>query len=164
MVAAAVVGLAIGLLAATGGVGTGVALAAVGGLLPLWTYALLASASSDWVMDSRAPDIGARWLGAVVLVLALVVIGVRPAARLVAWVVAVALAWIVVPTLTAGGYLGQAVSRGSRSNEVVREHVSASWQVWKGSAQLDARPLTTWIVAIVGAAVLSVAIDRRRAR
>jgi hypothetical protein len=159
-----VVGLAVGLAAVAGRPGLGIALAAVAGLVPMWAYALAVAVTSE-VMTSTHADAVTRWLGAAVLVVALVVIGVAPAVRVIWWVVALALAWIAAPTVTAAVYLGTSLTRGPRSADAVREYVSASWQVWRQAAEPQERPLAAWVVAIAVAVVVSVLLALRgRAR
>ncbi|MCL8250594.1 hypothetical protein AERO_04295 [Aeromicrobium fastidiosum] len=164
VVVVTVVGLAVGLGALLGRPGLGVALAAVAGLAPMWAYALAVAVTSE-VMTSTHAEPVTRWLGAAVLVVALVVIGVAPVVRLIWWVPALVLAWIAAPTATAALYLGTSVSRGPRSADAVREYVSASWQVWRQSAEPEERPLAPWVTAIVLALVVSALLAlRTRAR
>ncbi len=158
------VGLVIGLLALAGPPGRGIALAGVAGLVPMWAYTLATAVTSEVMSHADVVAPVTRWLGAALLVLALVVIGVAPVVRLLWWVPAIALAWIAAPSVTAADYLGTSLTRGPRSAEAVREYVSASWQVWRQAAEPGQRPLTPWIVAIALALVVSLLLGRRGSR
>ncbi len=155
------VGLVWGLLALAGPVGRGLALAGAAGAAPLWISSVLDSVGIDRQRVFVSGGEAARWIGAAILVAALVQIGVRPVVRLIGWPVAIVLAWVIGPTITAAGYMEQLLRPGTVLSEVLDEQVSASWQVWRMAASLDARPLTPWIAAIVTAAVLAVALGLR---
>ncbi len=80
------VGLALGLLSLTGRVGLGFSLAAVAGAAPLWLVSVfLGFHQSSGEAMQNVDEIG-RWVGAAVLAAALIVVGLRPPVRLVAWV------------------------------------------------------------------------------
>lgn len=148
------IGLGWGLLALAGRTGSGMALAGPAGTVPFWITSVLVAAGATSPDSYLFGNALGRWTGAVLLAAALVSIGIVPVARLVWWPVAVVLAWLVAPTLTAAGYAEQLLRPGLPS-EMVGETVSAAWQVWRMAAALDARPLTPWIVAVVVAAALS---------
>lgn len=155
------VGLVIGLLAVVGPPGRGIAIAGVAGLVPMWAYSLATAVTSEVMSHADVVAPVTRWLGAALLFVALVVIGVAPLVRLLWWVPAIVLAWIAAPSATAADYLGTSLSRGPRSAEAVREYVSASWQVWRQAVEPGQRSLTPWIVAIALALVVSLLLSRR---
>ena len=158
------VGVAWGLLSLAGDVGLGLSLAGVAGSLPIWAiYVLYAVGFDSWAPIVQL-DRAARWAGVAILAAGLVRIGVRPLGRLVWWPVAVVLAWSIMPTITAAGYLEQLLRPGSALSEILRDQVSVTWQVWRMAAALDARPLAPWIVAVAAAVVGAVVLDRQRSR
>ena len=161
VVAVTVVAMALGATSMAGRPWLGLALAAAAGAAPMWVVELVSSISRT-AASSGHLEAPARWSGTAVLVVALVSIGVRPPARLVWWAVALVLAWLVAPTVTASGYFAMSLSRGPRTAAFVQEYLSASGQVWRQAVQPADRPLVPWIVAIVGAGVLAWTIDRRR--
>ena len=128
---------------------------------PLWISNVLDAVGIDRQRDVVSGGEAARWIGAAILAAALVHIGARPVTRLVAWPVAVALAWFIGPTITAAGYMEQLLRPGTVLSEVLDEQVSLAWQVWRMAAGLDARPLTPWIAAWVVAAVVAGVLARR---
>ena len=161
VVAVTVLAMGLGTTSMAGRPWLGLALAAVAGAAPMWVVELVSSISRT-AASSGHLEAPARWSGAAVLVVALVSIGVRPPARLVWWAVALVLAWLVAPTVTASGYFAMSLSRGPRTAAFVQEYLSASGQVWRQAVQPADRPLVPWIVAIVGAGLLAWTIDRRR--
>lgn len=158
VVAMTLVGLVWGLLVLAGPVGQGIALAGVAGVAPAWVADLVDASGTD------GGDVY-RWIGVALLAAGLVRIGLRPLVRLVWWPVAVVLAWLVGPTVTASSYLEQALRPGTSWSEIIDFHLPAWWDVWKAAASLDARPLTPWIAAIVAAlivaALVSTLVERR---
>ena len=98
-----------------------------------------------------------RWVGAAILVSALVVVGLRPPVRAVAWVGIVVLAWFIAPTITAASYAEVLLRPGMGFAEAWGDHLSATMDVWQAAASTDMRPLTPWITAVVVAAPVTVA-------
>ena len=154
-------GLGLGLLSLTGRVGLGFALAAVAGAAPIWLLSLLNALGVADGENLQNVDEATRWIGAAVLVAALVAVGVRPPVRLVAWVGVVLLAWLIAPTITASAYAEVLIRPGMGLREAWGDNLSATLDVWRQSASLDMRPLTPWFVAIVVAAIVSLWIDAR---
>lgn len=161
VVAMTVVALVVGLLCLAGRAGLGIALAGVAGAAPLWLANVLQAAGAGGPGSYEGVDLVARWVGAAVLAVALVSIGVRPLVRLVGWPIAVILAWLVAPTVTAAGYMEQLLRPGMGFAERIGENVSASLQVWQMAAQPDARPLTPWIAAVIVAGLVAGALAWR---
>ena len=158
-----IVGLGWGLVALGGRVGLGLALAGVAGAVPWWLTAVLAAVGADRsVQDLYGSTDVSQWIGVTVLAAALVVIGVRPVARTLWWLLAVALAWVVGPTITASTYMEQLLRPGTKPSDVFGESFDLAWQVWRMAASVERRPLTPWIVAIAVAAVVSIGIGRVR--
>ena len=157
----ALVGLAIGLLSTIGRVGLGFALAAVAGVLPVWLMAVFNAMGVGYGSDLRDVQELCRWTGAAVLVVALIVAGLQPAVRAVAWLGIVLLAWFIAPTITAAGYMEVFLRPGMGLPDMWSDHLSASADVWRMSASLEARPLTPWIVAIAVAGAAAVWLARR---
>jgi hypothetical protein len=161
VVGVTLLGLALGVASLLGRPGLAMAVAALAGALPLWVASLV-DVVSDAALRHGTVLALSRWSGAVLLVVALVVAGMRPVVRLLWWPAAVLLAWIVQPSTTAAGYLGMSLSRGPRSPDAVREYASAAWQVWRQAIEPGARPLAPWVVAVVVAAALCWVLERRR--
>ncbi|KRC64069.1 hypothetical protein ASE12_04405 [Aeromicrobium sp. Root236] len=148
----ALVGLGLGLLALVGRIGVGLALAAVAGAVPSWLLSVhMAIGVNDLGSAQVVTDVS-RWGGAAVLAFALVVIGMQPALRLVAWPGAVLVAWFVGPTITAASYMEVFLRPGMGLPDLWGEPFSAAADVWRLSASPDLRPLASWITAIVVAA------------
>lgn len=161
VVLTALAGLGLGLLAMTGPVGLGLGLAAIAGAAPAWLVGvLLAVGVSDRGTATWVNDAG-RWTGAAVLVIALAMVGVRPAVRLVAWPGAVLLAWFVGPTLTAASYMEVYLRPGMGMADMWGDGLSAAADVWRMAASPDVRPLAPWITAIVVAAAGSLWLARQ---
>ena len=161
--ASTILGLIWGLLALSGRIGLGLALSGVAGAAPWWLTGVLAALGMDRsIQDLYGSADVAQWTGAVVLACALVIIGVQPLARVVWWLPAVVLAWVVGPTITASAYMEQLLRPGTSLSEVFGESFDLAWQVWKRAASLELRPLTPWIVAIVVAALVSIVIGWAR--
>lgn len=155
------VGLGIGVLGTTGRVGLGFALAAVAGATPVWLMAVLNAMGVGHGSDLRDAQELCRWSGAGVLAAALIVAGVQPAVRAAAWLGIVLLAWFIAPTITAAGYMEVFLRPGMGLPDMWSDHLSASADVWRMSASLEARPLTPWIVAIVLAGGVALWLARR---
>lgn len=159
-----VVATGVGLLALTGRIGLGLALAGVAGAAPVWLVAVLEQAGLQGPGTYERVGDESRWSGAAVLAAALIVIGVRPAVRIVWWPVALLLAWVVGPTVTAASYIEPLLRPGMGLPGMLGEHISASLDVWRMAASTEARPLTPWIAAIVVAAVVASIVGRRGPR
>jgi hypothetical protein len=159
VVVATLFGLVCGLLSLTGRVGQGLALAAVAGCVPVWAVYVGSQTLSSWDAFGSVDRL-ARWLGAAILVAALVRIGVRPVSSVIWWVVATVGAWVVPPTTVALSVLGQALRPGTPSSVVLDVHVPFAWRAWRAAAGFDSRPLVLWIVALVLAVVVSRARER----
>jgi hypothetical protein len=154
-----VVGTLVGLLGLRGSLGLGVALAGLAGAAGVWTVEVLRAVGPASPGSYRAiTDIG-HWTGAAVLALALVTLGARPTLRLIAWPVAVLLAWFVAPTVTASSYIQALLRPGYGLPDRVGDTISAAAQVWRSASSPGARSLAPWIAAIVVAAVIVVARD-----
>ncbi|MCL3818953.1 hypothetical protein [Aeromicrobium wangtongii] len=159
-----VVALAIGLLATAGRAGIGIAGAALAGAAPVWLPAVLSQVGLDGPGAFQHVTDGARWVGAAMLAASLATIGLRRVARLVWWPVAIVLAWIVSPTVTAAAYIEPMLRPGMGLPDMLGEHLSATLDVWRMAASPGVRPLTPWIVAIVAGVVVSLVLDRVRAK
>ena len=157
LVVAALVGWTIGAAAATGRPATGLALAVLAGALPYWVRSLAYAATSE-VRGGEA----SRWLGLALLACALTVIGLRPRSRLLWWPVAIVLAWLTGPMITAAGYLEQLLGpgRGLNARRLV-DAIRAAIDVFGEAASLDVRPVVPWVLAVGAGAVLAFALDRR---
>ncbi|TFV55410.1 hypothetical protein E4P41_17235 [Geodermatophilus sp. DF01-2] len=159
-VVAGCVGWALGSVWVFGPVGLGVGLAALATVVTGWLrglqLALLNATQADHllVLDWR----WSQWAGAVVLAAALVVIGVRPAARLAWWAVVLVGAWVVEPALTAAVNLeiflwGDVPVPGLPGT--LPEALAAAGQVFWQTAQPGYHHLVApWIAAVVVAALV----------
>lgn len=132
----------------------GIALAGLAGALPSWLTSLVFAIDPD--VRSEVVSSVITYAGAGLLATALVVIGVRPYLRLVAWPVAVALAWIVPPAFTAAGYLSVML----RPPAELSDALGPAWEVF-GRAVRPANTPTDWLVPFVVAIGLAVAISIR---
>lgn len=156
VVVVTLVGLVLGLLASTGRIGLGIALAALAGAVTVWVMPVLVALGLNQFEPHTTLTEVIRWAGAAVLCAALIVLPVRPRACVIWWPVAVLTAWIVSPTITAAGYLDQVIRPGAAELGELSEHLSAAFDVWKAAATIDQRPLVPWIVAVVVAVVVVV--------
>ncbi len=162
VVLTAIVGLGLGLLCVTGRVGLGVAVGAAAGGTPMWVMSVFNAFEVDTTrhgleMAQRVSE----WSGAVVLAVALVCVGLLPAARSVAWAGIVLLAWFIGPTLTAAGYLEVFIRPGMSRPDLWRDQLSAAADVWWMSASPELRRLAPWIAAIVIAGAVTLWLARR---
>lgn len=151
VVLATVAGSAFGVLSLAGRPGLGFTLAIVAGAGPPWLVDLFAT----WGVDAQSrlgvmPRL-TQWVGAALLALALIVLGARPAMRLLAWPFAVLCAWLIGPTVTAAVYLGSTLRPGAGLPDTLPDHLSAAMQVWRAAISPEMRPLTPWIVALIAA-------------
>lgn len=154
VVSVTAVGWLVGASAILGRPALGVALAVLAGAVPAWVWSVVA-AIQPGPMFNVSPVV--HWIGAAVLVVALVVIGVRPPTRIAAWPVALVLAWLVGPALTAAGYLEQLVRPAAIRPDGLPDAFAATWQVFTLAVQPANRPslVAQWIVAVVLAAAVS---------
>ncbi|MGY2063978.1 hypothetical protein [Blastococcus sp. SYSU DS0619] len=154
-------GWALGAPAALGAAGAAPGLAVLAGAAPWWTSeGVIALVGIDGMVSG--PGRLGPWLGAALLVTALVVVGARPVARLAWWPAVVLLAWFVAPALTAVSYLEQLLRPGSGLPATLPDALDAAWQVF-GLASLPAgRDLLPWLVAIAVAAAVVVVRPRLR--
>ncbi len=158
------VGLGIGLLGVTGRVGLGFALASVAGATPMWVISVLNAMGVGAGNQLDDAQRASQWIGAAVLVVALISVGVRPTPRIVVWPGAVLLAWFIGPTITAASYMDVFLRPGMGLPDMWGDHLSATMDVWRMAASLDARPLTPWIVGVVLAGAAAVWLARRPTR
>jgi hypothetical protein len=162
-VLAAVAGWALGSCWMLGRPGAGIGLGALSGVVPFWAGALAVA-----VINAVAPlgvTAGFGWLNwcaAAVLAVALVVVAVRPPARLAWWPVVLVVAWFVGPALTAAGYMEVYLRSGGGVPRVLPEALAATWQVFGQASLPENRYLLPWGVAVVGAAVIALLLARRR--
>ncbi|WP_346623251.1 hypothetical protein [Blastococcus montanus] len=168
-VVAGCVGWALGSAWVFGPVGLGVGLAALATAVTGWLnglqLALLNATQADHLLalDWR----WGQWAGAVLLAAALVVIGVRPAARLAWWAVVVVGAWFVEPAFTAAVnlefYLRGAMPGMPGFPETLPEALAAAGQtLWQAAQPGSSQPVAPWITAVVVAALLCAALPRLR--
>ena len=158
-----VVGWALGSAWVFGPVGLGVGLAALATAVTGWLsglqLALLNATQGEHLFLGVR---GSEWAGAVVLTAALVVIGVRPPARLVWWAVVLVGAWFVAPAFIAAVqfeivYLWQ--GGGVPVSEALAAAEQVFWEVARpGASQLVA----PWLAAVVVAALVCAALPRFR--
>ncbi|NEM07823.1 hypothetical protein [Geodermatophilus normandii] len=152
-----VVAWGAGSLVVAGAAGSGVALGLLAGVLPGWLSSLLpSSVSVPW------PATAFVWLQALLLGAALVVVGVRPAARLVLWPVVVLLAGLVGPALTAVSWLEPLLRPGTGLPRTLGDALAGAWQVFGLAASPTARGWGPWVAAVVGAVFVAVLLDGRR--
>lgn len=158
VLAVSVVGWAIGVTSVLGRPGTGrpglaVALAVVAGVGPAWFGALTRTGSSEALL----------WIGALLLVVALVAAGARPPARLAWWPLVLVVAWFVGPAVTASAYLEQLLRPGSGLDAArVVDALAAAVDVFQAAASPSNRQLVPWVVAVPVALVVAVALARRQ--
>jgi len=157
----ALLGWAFGACATLGRPGAGMALAVLAGAAPAW----LSSSLTQLTGSSPLGQLGAGgttivWLGGAVLGIALAVIGVRPPSRLIWWPVALLLAWMVGPVLTAVAYLEQLIRPGAGVPRFLIEAVQADVQVLGSAAALGARSLAPWVAAIAIGVALAFTVPR----
>ncbi len=123
--------------------------------------AVLAGAAAWWLLEILPRDFLTelvwKWAGPVVLVVALVVIGVRPPWRLALWPLAITGAWLVGPALLAANYVAPMLRSGANLPGSLPDVVDAGQQMFVKALTLefDWRPLAPAIVGIVAAAALA---------
>ncbi|MET0765176.1 MAG: hypothetical protein ABWY29_09945 [Blastococcus sp.] len=157
---AALVGWAMGSGALFGAPGQGIALGLLAGVVPAWLLGLVLSvgvaAYDGLTVLGRATDL----VGAAVLACALVVVGVRPPARLGSWPVILVVAWLAVPIQTAAVYLGPLLRPGAGLPGTLPDSLAAAWQVFGQALSPAHRWLVPWVLAVV----VAVAVSALRAR
>lgn len=145
VVASAVVGWLCGSLSALKGAGLGLAVAVAAGVVPVWMP----------VTTSREVGLVAT---ATLLTLALTLIGVRPATRLLWWPLALLLTWLASPVTAAVAYFQVFLRPGFRS-ELIPDALDAATQVFWMAGSPGRRELWPFLVAVILAAVLSVVLS-----
>jgi len=162
LIGAALAGWALGSCALFGRPGLGLALAVLAGALPGWLAGVVAALRPDGSPGSLS-DL-TSWASAALLAAALVCVGLRPPVRGVWWPVAVLLAWLVQPVVTAAVYLSALLRPGSGLPGSLPESLRAARQVFGQAGALDARPLAPWLVAIAVALAVAgwLALSGRR--
>jgi len=162
VVVTAIVGLGLGLLSLLGRVGLGLAIGALAGATPIWVMSVFnAFQLDDTAGRLQVAHRVSEWSGAVVLAVALLCVGLVPAVRSVAWVGVVLLAWLIGPTITAAGYMEVFLRPGTGLQELWGDQLSATADVWRMAASLDARSLAPWITPIIAAAAAAIGLALR---
>ncbi|UYM03838.1 hypothetical protein [Solicola gregarius] len=137
-----------------GRVPLGIALCGLAGALSPWlSYVVF---SIDPYSQSELVSKAIGYAGAALLAFGLVVIGVRPYVRLLAWPAAVVLAWIVAPALVAAGYLGVMLSPPA----TVSDSLGPAWDVFVLAAKPTNAP-ADWLVPFVVATGLALVVSVR---
>jgi hypothetical protein len=158
----AVTGWLLGSAAVFGRPGAGVALGALSAVVPGWLSSLafvFVDRNQEYLLGPGWASF-TGWVGAAVLGLALVTVGVRPPSRWAWWPLIVLLAWFIGPALTATGYVEVYLRGGIDVPRMLADALAAAWQVF-GQASLPAnRDLLPWLCAILAAAVVAAALPR----
>ncbi|MGY1686055.1 hypothetical protein ACI8AK_10735 [Geodermatophilus sp. SYSU D00867] len=102
------------------------------------------------------------WLQALLLATALVVVGVRPGARLVLWPVVVLVAWLVGPALTAVAWWEPLLRPGTGLPRTLGDALAGAWQVFGLAASPLGRDRGPWVAAVVLAVFVAVLLDGHR--
>lgn len=164
-VVATVAGWVLGSCWIFGPPGLGLGLGALSGVVPFWLGTLAVTVINAVSRPGTITELrGINWASALVLALALVVVGVRPLSRLAWWPVVLVVAWLVGPALTAAGYIEVYLRSGAGLPGTLPEALAATWQVFGQALRPGNRYVLPWVVAVVLAAVVSVALVRRAAR
>lgn len=161
VVLASAAGWALGAPAALGAAGAAPGLAVLAGAASWWTSQLVIALVGLGDLTSPLGRLG-TWLGAALLVAALVLVGVRPLARLAWWPAVVLLAWFVSPALTAVSYLEQVLRPGYGLPATLPDALAAAWEVFGLASLPGGRDLLPWLVAIAVAAAVAVVRSRPR--
>ncbi len=162
VVAVTVAGWLIGALAVLGRPALGVALAVLAGAVPAWVSSVVAAMAAGPVPSTSS---ALNWLGAAMLGVALVVIGARRPTGILVWPVALVLAWLVGPALTAAGYLDQILRPAAIRPDGLPDALAVAWEVFTLAAMPANRGvLVAWIVAVVSAAAVTATVAARRPR
>jgi hypothetical protein len=164
-VLATVEGWALGSCWIFGRPGLGVGLGALSGVVPAWLGTLAVTVINAMSPTGTITSLrGINWAAALVLAPALVVVGVRPLSRLAWWPVVLVVAWLVVPALTAAGYMEVYLRSGAGLPGTLPEVLAATRQVFGQALLPGNRYVLPWVVAVVLAAVVAVVLARRPAR
>ncbi|NEK86286.1 hypothetical protein GCU60_11025 [Blastococcus saxobsidens] len=160
VVVVSALGWGVGALAVLGPAGAVPGLAVLAGAAPWW----FSSVVSALVGFGSATTLGhaGPWLGAALLVAALLLVGSRPLSRLGWWPVVVLGAWLVSPALTAASYLEQLLRPGYGLPRTLPDSLSAAWDVFGLASMPGQRDLAPWLAAVAVAAVLTVVLPRIR--
>ncbi|TFV50395.1 hypothetical protein [Blastococcus sp. TF02A-35] len=145
---AALAGWLLGSCALLGPVGTGTALAAAAGVLPVRLLDVSLS-----LVDARRLQTGPElpwigWLSGAVLVGALLVVGLRPVSRLGWWPLLLAVSWVVVPLVHVTWLLVMGLP-------------PLPWSQFWASLGAEVGGVRSWLVPVAVAAVICVVRDRR---
>jgi len=137
-------------------------LAVLAGALPSWLGALVTSLAPD----GTVPTLGAapEWAGAALLCLALVLTGLRPPVRALAWPVLVLPAWTVGAVVTAAVHLSPLLRPGAGLPGTLPESLRATGQVFTAVWSGEGRPLLPWLLAVAVAVAVAVTVAGSRAR
>jgi hypothetical protein len=163
VVVLALVGWGAGAGALLGRPGAGLAVAVLAGLVPSWTSAVLFTViDPDPYTGATTISYVSQWLGAAVLLVGLVLVGIRPAARLLWWPLLTAAAWLLGSFLTAVSYLSSLLRPGAGLPRSLPDSLDATLQVFGAASNPASRYVDPWIVAVVAAVVVAIVLDRRR--
>lgn len=160
-----ILGLTLGwVITRTGPVPRTLALAACAFLLPSWLVALVAGVAPTGSPLAQAVTSGSSWLSGILLGLALAALGLRPPGRALAWVAALAIAWVMGPLQTAVFYLGSLLRPQVASRDGLLDALDASRQVFWLAVTQPGRPIGAFVLAVVIGLVgaLAVGLVRRR--
>lgn len=136
-------------------------LAVTAAALPAWVSALLLhdrSGAPDLARDLASTT---PWVLGVVLGVALGTLGLIPARRLVTWVLALGIAWVLPAGLTAIGYLSDALRSSTAQPGALRDLLGSVAQVLAGALGRDAHALGPYLLALV-VGIAGSALQRRR--
>jgi hypothetical protein len=162
VVAATGIGWGIGALAVVGRPALGIALAVLAGMAPSWlsgvTFAVLPPTQTAMLVLGQIWD----WIGLALLAAALVTVGTRPAVRWAWWPLLVVIVWFTGPALTALSYLSPLLRPGAGLPGTLPDSLAAAAQVFGAASSPAARGgLVLWVVALAGAVVVALVLDRR---
>lgn len=161
----ALVGLVAGLLVASGrGWGWLLGGATIASVLGFWVGMMSESLGPATGGAVAGVARSAPWVTGAALGVVLAVFGLRPAARLVGWVLALAIAWLAQPAMNALVYGTNLGTRGSATGADLREAADAARDVFVQSLGLDAHPLGPYALALVVGGIGAVVLDQRRDR
>lgn len=138
----------------------GVALAGLAGASSFWLGMVTFAIDPSWNADFLTPLI--RYASAALLTVGLVTIGIDSYKRLLAWPVAVALAWLVVPAYSVVGLLASYARWPGELPDVLRRH----WDIVELSVPPENYSVDTWlpfVIAILLAIAISIRLGARRA-
>jgi hypothetical protein len=166
-VLASLAGWFLGACSAFGRPGLGVALGVLSTLAPSWLLGIVgpvaSAASGRSILFGPEWATATSWVGACLLAVALVTVGLQPPSRAVWWALVVLVAWFVAPVLTAAGYLEVYLRPGAGLPNSLPDALAATWQVFGQAALPVHRPVLPWVVAVVVAVVAALVLRRRPA-